>query len=112
MTDYEAVYEAAYLVHIEGPDDIEEFETWDAACQYAHLVNAGIVRYTARSQSPGMVRSWAIPYLATDHAARWEKILPTQKPLASLAAAHTTDLREQSKHYAVKPMNSDDGRDE
>jgi len=30
----------------------------------------------------------------------------------NLAAAHTTDLREQSKHYAVKAMNSDDGRDE
>jgi len=30
----------------------------------------------------------------------------------TLAAAHTTDLREQSKFYAVKAMNSDDGRDE
>ena len=30
----------------------------------------------------------------------------------TLAAAHATDLREQSKHYAGKPMNSDDGRGE
>jgi len=47
-----------------------------------------------------------------DMSALWvlETLMPST--LAALAAAHTTDLREQSKHYAVKPMNSDDGRDE
>jgi hypothetical protein len=35
---------------------------------------------------------------------RAEEAAEAPTPLESLAAAHTTDLREQSKHYAGKAM--------
>jgi hypothetical protein len=69
-----------FIVHHEGPDDIYYFDTWAEACIHAHELNAGVIEHNLRSKFPGFIRSWAIPYLTTEHEARWAKILPTSKP--------------------------------
>lgn len=64
-----------YLVHMEGPDDIEYHTTWAEACSAAHAFNESVLAYNARTSSPGLVQAWAIPYRHSDYEERWRKIL-------------------------------------
>ena len=83
-------HDKPYLVHTEGPDDIEYCDTWAEACRYAQSLNEVIVDHAIHSKIPGWLRCWAIPYLSTDYEERWEKLLP----------------------IPARPMNIYDGRDE
>ena len=112
MTDYEAVYDKACTKELTA-----ESEGWPSP-RDAHKAGLSAVVDAAKKEA------WDEGYesgvddesftargsLSDPDAAEH----PHYNPYAhdNLAAAHATDLREQSKHYAVKAMNSDDGRDE
>lgn len=58
-----------YIVHVYGPDDIHEFDTWLDAIACATAFNAEAVAYVARriaeeygAEPPYLTRAWATPY--------------------------------------------------
>ena len=89
LTEVAAERDAAFAVISEVRAEVDAFRS---------MVNEHLLTPDSQATADLMVRGLD-PILA-------------QLPTDTLAAAHTTDLREQSKHYAVKAMNSDDGRDE
>jgi len=57
-----------YVVHVYGPDDVEEFDSWLDAVTYATARNAEAVEYVARrfaedgGEPPFLTKMWATPY--------------------------------------------------
>lgn len=60
--------EKPYMVHVYGPDDVEEFDAWLDAVTWAIARNAETVEYVARrvaesgGEPPFLTKSWATPY--------------------------------------------------
>lgn len=59
-------YEKPFLVNIEGPDDIEEFDTMREAAERAHAINADLVDTISRGgeHAPHL---WAVPWRTTTY---------------------------------------------
>ena len=57
-----------YIVHIYGPDDIYEFDSWLEAVTAAAAWNAATIEYVALrfveegGEPPYLTKSWATPY--------------------------------------------------
>lgn len=69
-------YEKPFLVNIEGPDDIEEFDTMREAVDRANEINAHLVETVGRGgeHAPHL---WAVPWRTSMYLARSRHAEPT-----------------------------------
>lgn len=57
-----------YIVHVYGPDDIYEFDSWLEAVEFAAGWNESAVEYVTRrfaeegAEPPYLTKAWATPY--------------------------------------------------
>lgn len=63
-------YEKPFLVNIEGPDDIEEFDSMREAAERANEINADLVDTINRGgeHAPHM---WAVPWRTSTYLAQF-----------------------------------------
>lgn len=64
------LYEKSFLVNIEGPDDIEEFDTMREAAERANEINVDMVETISRGGdfAPHM---WAVPWRTATYLAQF-----------------------------------------
>lgn len=68
-----AQYSKPFLVNIEGPDDIEEFDTMREAAERANAINADLVETISRGgeQAPHL---WAVPWRTAVYLERFAEV--------------------------------------
>jgi hypothetical protein len=62
-------YEKPFLVNIEGPDDIEQFDTMREAVDRANALNASLVD-TVSAGGPAAPHMWAVPWRTATYLSR------------------------------------------
>ena len=66
-------YEKPFLVNIEGPDDIEEFDTMREAAERANTINAELVD-TISLGGEFAPHVWAVPWRTATFLAHWRSL--------------------------------------
>jgi len=62
-----------FIVNVEGPDDIEEFDTMREAAMHANELNAALVE-TISAGGIYAPHVWAVPWRTTTYMARWPEL--------------------------------------
>ena len=92
-------YEKPFLVNIEGPDDIEEFDTMREAAERANTINAELVDTISRGgeHAPHV---WAVPWRTETYLAQFRDAESRQISSVLALGLPGTDLYDRIKEQA------------